>query len=315
MTVNAVLRRLGGGLAVLWLVTIVTFGLVQLIPGDAAEAAAGEYATQADVEVIRHRMGLDHPVLSQYWTWLTHVLQGNLGTSLQTGEPTTHVLLQAAPATLSLTGLAIVLAIVFGVPAGTLAGLHQGRWLDRVVTVGATAGIALPSFVLLMPLLYLFAQANHLLPATGYAPLGDGVGGWLSHLLLPATALALAVAAELARHTRGCVVDVLARPYIRTAEARGMSTGWLVRHHVLRNSAIPVVTVLGLEIGRLLGGAIVIESVSGISGLGSLAVTAIRQRDYPMLQAFVLFVAVIIVVVNLLVDLAYAWINPKVRAQ
>jgi peptide/nickel transport system permease protein len=315
MSLNAVLRRLGGGLAVLWLVSIVTFGLVQLIPGDAAEAAAGEYATAHDVEVIRIRMGLDQPLLSQYWTWLTHVLQGNLGTSLQTGQPASHLILQAAPATFFLTGLAIVLAILVGVPAGSVAGLHQGKRLDSLVTAAATAGIAMPSFVVLMPLLYLFAQANRWLPATGYQPLSAGIGPWLSHLLLPSSALALAVAAELARHTRGSVVDVLSRPYIRTAEARGMTTGWLVRHHVLRNAAIPVVTVLGLEAGRLLGGVIVIESVSGISGLGSLAVTAVRQRDYPTLQAFVLFVAAIVVVINLLVDLAYAWINPKVRAQ
>lgn len=315
MPLNAVLRRIGGGVAVLWLVTLVTFGLVQLIPGDAAEAAAGDYATAHDVEVIRHQLGLDQPLLNQYWTWLTHVLQGNLGTSLQSGQPASEMILQAAPATFSLTGLAILFAIMVGVPAGTIAGLNQGRWLDRLVTATATVGIAMPSFVILMPLLYVFAQANHWLPATGYVPLSAGIGPWLSHLLLPAAALALAVAAELARHARGCVVDVMARPYIRTAEARGMTTLWLVRHHVLRNSAIPVVTVLGLEVGRLLGGAIVIESVSGISGLGSLAITAIRQRDYPTLQAFVLFVAVIIVVVNLIVDLAYAWINPKVRAQ
>jgi len=315
MSLSGVLRRLGGGLAVLWLVSIVTFGLVQLIPGDAAEAAAGEYATREDVEVIRSRMGLDEPLLTQYWTWITHALQGNLGTSLQTGESATHLILQAAPATFSLTGLAIVMAILVGVPSGTVAGLHQGRRLDSLVTTLATAGIAMPSFVLLMPLLYVFAQARHWLPATGYVPLSAGPGPWLSHLVLPAATLALAVAAELARHTRGSVVDVLSRPYIRTAESRGMPTGWLVRHHVLRNSAIPVVTVLGLEAGRLLGGAIVIESVAGISGLGNLAVTAVRQRDYPTLQAFVLFVATVIVVINLLVDLTYAWINPKVRAK
>jgi peptide/nickel transport system permease protein len=154
---------------------------------------------------------------------------------------------------------------------------------------------------------------NRWLPATGYAPLSDGLGPWLSHIILPATALGLASAAELARHARGSATDVLARPYIRTARARGADGSWLIRRHVVRNSAIPVVTVLGLHVGRLLGGSIVIESVAGIAGLGSLAINAILQRDFVTVQGYVLFAAVIVVAANLVVDLLYGWINPKVR--
>ena len=171
----------------------------------------------------------------------------------------------------------------------------------------------MPNFRLAMLLVSIFALTATWLPATGYADIAQGFGPWLSHVILPATALGLATAAELARHTRGCVADVLTRPYVRTARARGASGVWLVRRHILRNASIPVVTVLGLQAGRLLGGVIVIEAVFGISGLGTLAINSVLQRDYPVIQGYVLFSAVIVVLINLVVDLAYGWINPKVR--
>lgn len=314
MKATVVIRRIGGGLLVMWLVSLVTFALIQLLPGDAAQAIAGENATQADVELIRQELGFDRPLVEQYTGWFGDVLTGDFGTSLYTGRPVTDLIIEAAPATLSLTALAIVIAILIGVTAGLIAAVRQGGWLDRAVTSAATIGIAMPSFWVLMLLLLPFAVLNRWLPATGYVPMSSGLWPWLSHLLLPATALGLASAAELARHTRGCAADVLSRPYVRTARARGAAGGWLIRRHVLRNAAIPVITVLGLHVGRLLGGSIVIESVAGISGLGTLAIQAILQRDYTTIQGYVLFSAVIVVAVNLLVDLLYGWINPKVRA-
>jgi peptide/nickel transport system permease protein len=311
---SVVIRRIGGGVLVLWLVSLLTFALIQLLPGDAAQAIAGENATQADVDRIRHELGFDLPVIEQYFRWFTQVVTGDFGTSLYSGRPVTEMIFEAAPATLSLTALAIVVAVLVGVTAGMAAAVWQGGWLDRTITSLATFGIAMPSFWVLMLLLLPFAVLNRWLPATGYAPMSDGFWPWLSHLLLPATALGLASAAELARHARGCATDVLSRPYIRTARARGAGGTWLIRRHVLRNSAIPVLTVLGLHVGRLLGGSIVIESVAGISGLGTLAIQAILQRDYTTIQGYVLFSAIIVVLVNLLVDLLYGWINPKVRA-
>jgi peptide/nickel transport system permease protein len=313
MKPTAVLTRLGGGLVVLWLVSLLTFALLQLVPGDPAELVAGDSATPERVAEIRSQLGLDQPLVSQYLTWLGGILQGDLGDSVFTGDPVTSAILRAAPATLSITFVALLIAVVIGVPAGVVAGLRQGSWLDRAVSLGATVGIAMPGFWVAMLLVLVLALGLQWLPATGYAELGDGIGDWLSHIIIPATALGLATAAELARHARGCVADVLERPYIRTALARGAGPAWLVRHHVLRNAAIPVITVLGLQAGRLLGGSIVIELVCGVDGLGTLAINAILQRDFPILQGYVLLSAAVVVVVNLLVDGAYSWLNPKVR--
>lgn len=313
MPVRVLLRRLGGGLLVLWLVSVIAFLLVLLLPGDAAESIAGENATPADVAVIQQRLGLDQPFYVQYGDWLSGVLRGDFGTSLRSGGSVTDRIVETAPATFSLAGLAIVIAVVISVPAGTVAAFRRGRWADRAISTLATVGIAMPSFWILMILILVFAQSVPVFPATGYVPLSDGVGEWLRHLALPATALGLAVAAEIARHTRGCVVDVLAKPYVRTARARGGGGWWLVRHHVLRNAAIPVITVLGLQVGHLVGGAIVVEAVAGIPGLGTMAIEAIFQREYPTIQGFVLLTGAVIVVTNLVVDIAYSVINPRVR--
>lgn len=308
-----VLTRIGGGLVVLWLVSVLTFSLLQLVPGDPAVLVAGDTASPERVEEVRLQLGLDRPLVSQYLSWLGDILHGDLGSSVFTGDPVTDAILRAAPATLSITFVALVIAVVIGVPAGIVAGLRQGGSLDRAVSLLATVGIAMPGFWVGMLLVLMFALVNPWLPATGYAPMSDGIGVWLSHILIPATALGLATGAELARHARGCVADVLERPYIRTAKARGAGSFWLVRHHVLRNAAIPVVTVLGLQAGRLLGGSIVIEMVCGVDGLGTLAINAILQRDFPILQGYVLLAAAIVVVVNLAVDGMYSWLNPKVR--
>jgi peptide/nickel transport system permease protein len=313
MKFSSILSRFAGGLIVLWLVSVLTFGLIQLVPGDPAEVAAGDSATPERVEAIRQQLGLDRPLVEQYTTWFGNVLQGDMGSSLFTGEPVAQAILRSAPATLSITLLALVIAVGIGVPAGILAGLRQGTWLDRAVSTLATVGIAMPGFWVGMLLILMFALMNPWLPATGYEPLSEGVDLWLQHAIIPATALGLATGAELARHARGCVADVLSRPYIRTARARGSGSFWLIRHHILRNAAIPVVTVLGLQAGRLLGGAIIIELVSGIQGLGTLTVNSILQRDFPVLQGYVLFAAAIVVAVNLIVDGLYGWLNPKVR--
>lgn len=314
MSLFAVARRLGAGLLVLWIVSIMTFLMVRLIPGDPAAAVAGQTASAADIAALRSQLGLDRPVLVQYFRWLGGVLHGDLGMSLTSSRPVAATILQAIPPTLSITLVALILATVFGAGAGVVAGLNQGGWLDRAVTAVTTAGIAMPGFWVAMVLISIFAMKLHVLSATGYTPLGDGFGPWLQHVLLPGAALALATAAQIARQTRGSVADVMVEPYVRTARARGAWGSVLVRRHVLRNAAIPVLTVIGLQTGHLLGGVIIVETVSGISGIGTLALRAVQDRDYPMIQGYVLFVAVVMVVVNLVVDMAYQWVNPKVRA-
>lgn len=311
MSPAQVLNRLLYGVVVVVAVSILAFLIVYLVPGDVADTVAGDEATVEEVAQIRADLGLDQPLPVQYLRWVGSVVDGDLGTSLITGRPVLDTLLDNAPPTITIAGLALLFSIVVGTTAGMLAGLNQGGWVDRVVSSLATLGIAMPSFWFAMLLVLALALRNPWLPATGYAPLTEGVATWLKHAAIPAVALGLAPAAELARQARAGVRSVLARPYIATARARGASTSWLIRKHVLRNAAIPVVTVLGLQARRLLGGSVVIEAVMGISGIGSLAISAVLQNDYAIVQAYVLFTALIVVVLNLLVDLSYGWINPR----
>lgn len=313
MTPAEVGRRVLYGVTSVIAASLLAFLLVYLVPGDVADTIAGEEATTEEVENIRRDLGLDRPLPVQYVKWAGSVLQGDLGNSLISGRPVLDSIVGSMPPTLTISGLAILFSIVVGTTAGMLAGLNRG-WIDRVVSSIATLGIAMPSFWFAMLLVLVFAQKTSLLPATSYAPLTDGVGTWLRHAIIPAVALGLAPAAEMARQARAGVRTVLTRPYIQTARARGASTSWLIRHHVLRNAAIPVVTVLGLQARRLIGGSVVIEAVMGISGMGSLVTSAVLQNDYAIVQAYVLFIAVIVVSLNLLVDLSYTWINPRTEA-
>jgi peptide/nickel transport system permease protein len=306
-------RRALSGLLVLVGVSILAFSLVHLLPGDTAHAIAGEYASPEQVEEVRKQLGLDKPIVVQYFSWVLGVLRGDFGTSLWTGRPALDMVLEAVPPSVSISIVSIIISTVFGVLLGTTAALNRGGLADRAITFLASLGISMPAFWVLLILLVPFAILNRWLPAIGYVPLTDGFWPWLSHILLPATALAVAHGAELARFTRGSAIDVLAAPFIRASRARG-SGGWrLTRTHVLRNAAIPVITVLGLQIGNLLGGVIVVETVAGINGLGLLAVNAILNRDFILLQAYVLFAATVIVVVNIVIDILYSVINPKVR--
>jgi len=294
-------------------VSILSFSLIQLLPGDTATAIAGEFATPDQVAAIRQDLGLDQPVIVQYFTWLWHVLQGNFGNSLATGRPAIDMIFESVPPTASIALVSLIISTVVGVGLGLLAALNRGRWADRVLSLLASVSISAPAFWVLLLMVLAFAVLNPWLPAVGYVPLSEGFWPWLSHILLPAISLSFMHGAEIARYTRGSVIDVLAAPYIRAARARGAIGAWLSRNHLARNSAIPIVTVLGLQVANMLGGVIVVESVAGINGLGRFAVTAVLQRDYIALQAYVLFVAVIIVVINLIVDILYTVINPKVR--
>lgn len=311
--ISLLVRRLAGAAAVVLLASMLVALLVHLVPGDAAEVVAGENASSEQVAAIRRSMGLDRPVLEQVGGWLAGAVRGDLGTSLVTSRSVSDSLADALPPTLSITALATAIALLLGVTGGAVAGIGQGSWVDRVASLATTLGIAMPSFWIGMLLVSSFALDLGWLPATGYVSPADGVGDWARHVVLPAAALGTAMAAEIARQTRSGVIDVLARPYIRTARAKGASLPHIIRRHVLRNASIPVVTVLGLQVGQFLGGVIVVEQVFGINGLGTIAVTAVMNRDFPLIQGYVLLTTLVMVSVNLLVDLSYGWINPRAR--
>ncbi len=314
MSFRYLLRRLGGALLVIFLTSIVVAMMVHLVPGDAASAIAGDDPTPDQIAEIRERLGLDRPILVQYFDWAADAIRGDFRASIVNGRSVTELIVEASPATLSITLAAAFVAIVIGISFGAVAGLRRGG-TDRVASIVTSLGIAMPSFWVGMLLVSVFALEFGWLPATSYVPLTESPVTWLRHITLPAIALGVAMAAEIARQTRGGVIEVMAQPYIRTARAKGVPGARLVGRHVSRNAAIPVVTVLGLQLGRLLGGVIVVEQVFGVAGLGTLAVSAVGNRDFPVIQAYVVMTAVVVVTLNLLVDLSYSWINPKVRSE
>lgn len=310
---QVIVRRLLGTIPVLLIVSLLAFSLVELVPGDPAVVAAGDNASAELIQQTRERLGLDEPFLSRYAEWLGNVATGDLGTSLFSSQPTWDSIAARIPVTASLAALSLIWALLFGLTLGITAGLRRGSWVDRTTTVLATLGISMPSFWVGLLLVSLFALQNPIFPATGYAPLSEGAGAWLSHLFLPSIALGTSTAAEVARQARAGVIEVMEQDYIRTAEAKGLRRRVVVGKHALKNAAIPVVTVFGLQAAHLIGGAIVVEQVFGIPGLGTLAVNSIFQRDFPLLQAFIIVTTVFVLLVNLLVDLSYGLFNPRVR--
>jgi peptide/nickel transport system permease protein len=300
-------------LPVLVLVTFVVFGLVLLIPGDPAATIAGPDATVAEVAAVRERLGLDRPVLVQYWDWVTGALAGDLGTSLYTSRPVATSIADGLPVTISLAATALLISLVIAVPTAIVSALRRGTWIDRIATVGSSLGIALPSFWLGLVFVLVFSLALGWLPATGYVPLDEDPAAWLRHILLPALTLGIASAAESARQLRGSIIGVLQQDYVRTARAKGLRERMVIGKHVLKNASVPLVTVLGLQITALLGGAVLVEQVFGVPGLGLVAIGAVTTRDVPVIQGIVLVAVVVAMVCNLLVDLTYGYLNPKVR--
>jgi peptide/nickel transport system permease protein len=298
---------------VLILVTFVAFGLVLLIPGDPAVTIAGPDATVEQVAAVRERLGLDRPVVVQYWDWVTGALSGDLGTSLFTSRPVATSISDGLPVTMALAGTALLISLLIAVPTAILSALRRGTWLDRVATVGSSLGIALPSFWLGLVFVLIFSLGLGWLPATGYVAIEEDPAAWLAHILLPALTLGIAGAAESTRQLRGSIIGVLQQDYIRTARAKGLRGRMVIGKHVMKNASVPLVTVLGLQITALLGGAVLVEQVFGVPGLGQIAINAVTTRDVPVIQGIVLVAVLVAVVSNLLVDLAYGYLNPKVR--
>jgi peptide/nickel transport system permease protein len=306
-------RRLLLTIPVLLLVSVIVFTLIAMIPGDPALVFIGGEAGQEAVDALRRQMGLDRPLAVRYALWLGRVLQGDLGKSVRNGQPVLDVLLQKLPVTVELAVIAVVVAWAIAVPAGVLAAWKRRSVLDYTATTVALAGISIPNFWLGIMLIYLFAVNLRWLPPSGYVePWIDPVRS-LRLMIMPATVLGTALAALVMRLLRSSMLEVMGTEFIRTAHAKGLSDRLVIARHALKNALIPVATVMGLQLGGLLGGAVITETIFAVPGLGRLAVESILTRDYPMVQGVVLFSAVAIVFVNFAVDVAYSLLDPRIR--
>ncbi|HUL72998.1 MAG TPA: nickel ABC transporter permease [Vicinamibacterales bacterium] len=302
-----VLRRIVMTLPVLFGVATLVFTLIHLVPGDPAQAMLGESAASADVADLRARLGLDQPLATQYGRYLTRLVHGDLGTSFRYGTPVAREIGQRLGRTAELAVAAMAVALVIALPLGVIAALYQGRPIDRAAMAASLAGISMPNFWLGPLLAILLAVEWGLLPVSG-------TGSW-RHLVLPALTLGAALAAILARMTRASLVDELRELYVVAARARGLSRPRAVVAHAFRNSLIPVVTIVGLQFGAVLTGTIITETIFAWPGVGRLLIQAISFRDYPLVQGCILLVSVVYVGMNLIVDLAYAWLDPRIRYQ
>lgn len=306
-------RRTVIALTTLLLATIVVFAAVHALPGGPATALAADSTDPAALAASMHRYGFDQPVPVQYWHWISQVVQGRFGTSPITDLPVSTQLAQRIPITLELAVLGLLIGIVIGVPAGVIAAVRPGRLTDAVASGVALGGLSIPHFWFGIVLILVFAVNLHWLPSGGFVPLYGGVGQNLLHMLLPAVVLGTGLAAVLMRQTRAGMIEALGADYVRTARAKGLLEWQVVWIHALRNSLITVVTVIGLQLGALIAGIVTVEEVFDIPGIGKLTLDSVYQRDYPTLQGVVLLTAAAYIVVNLLTDISYTLINPRIR--
>jgi peptide/nickel transport system permease protein len=300
-------------LLVLAIMSVIVFSFVHLIPGDPVDAMLGTEVDQATKQAVRHEMGLDRPVLQQYGWWIGRALRGNFGRSVRTNEPISTILREKLPVTLELTVAAAVFGLCIALPAGVLAAVRRNSGWDLGAMGIALAGVTIPSFWLGVMLILLFALHWRLLPSIGYVAFARDPTGALRHLVLPAVTLGLGLAGALTRMVRSGVLEELGQDYVRTARAKGLRFAGVVARHVLRNAILPTLTVLGVQISVLLGGAVITEQIFAWPGVGQLAIQAVESRDYPLLQGTILVVAALAAVVQLLVDLAYALLDPRIR--
>jgi peptide/nickel transport system permease protein len=308
-----IVHRLLALVPTLLLASLGTFLLLQLVPGDPALAIAGESANAEQLAEIRDRLGLDEPILVQYGEWLTDVLHGDLGDSFTTNEPVTSAIGRTLPTTLHLVIGGLVVALLLGVPAGVISARRPNSPTDTLVTSAASAGVAIPSFWLGLILVSLFAVRLGWFPATGFVGITSDPWASIRHLVLPSIALGLVGASEIARQSRAAMIEVLASDHVRTLRAKGLSRRRIVWRHGLKGSAVPLLTIVGLQVSRFLGATVVIETVFGISGLGALVIRATQARDFPVVQGIVLVMAVIVILTNFVTDVSYRLVDPRIR--
>lgn len=308
-----IIQRLASTVLVMALVGVFIFLLLHLSPGDPAAIIAGDNATPEQIAAIRRSLGLDDPLLVQFWRWAGRVLTGDLGISIFSNVPVATLIGQRLGPTVSLAFTTIVLAVVLAVTAGVLAGWKAGTWIDRGVMILSVVSFSVPVFVVGYILIYVFAISLRWLPVQGYTPLSEGLWPWARHLVLPSVTLGLAYVALIARITRTAMLDVLAEDYMRTARAKGVATAPMLFKHALKNAGVPIITVIGIGIALLIGGVVITETVFNVPGIGRLVVDAIAKRDYPIIQGVILLFSGVYVIVNLLVDLSYTLLDPRIR--
>ncbi|MGC0367412.1 peptide/nickel transport system permease protein [Rhodococcus sp. 27YEA15] len=306
-------NRILAAIPMLLFVSFFVYVLLDLIPGDAAESLAGESAPPERIEALRSELGLDKTLLVRYFDWVVGAVQGDLGRSLYSSESVTQILLSRLPVTLSLTIVSMLLVVTVGIPLGIYAAMHANSKIDRAITAISGVALAVPAFILGLILVVVFAITMPILPATGYSPIGNGIGDWLRHLVLPALALASVPVAELARQTRAAMIDTLGKDFVRTARAKGLRRFDVVGKHALKNAGVPIATVVGLQVNRVLTGVVTVEVVFALQGFGALAVNSVFSRDIPVILGLVVATVLIIAVVNVVVDLSYGYFNPRVR--
>lgn len=307
-----VVRRLAQSAAVLVGVSILVFAVIHLVPGDPIRVALGTRFSQETYDALLERSGLDQPLITQYFTWLASALQGDLGVSFRTGQTVTSMILERLPATISLAVAAIVVALLIAVPLGTISALRPRSVVDWFATVVSQAGISIPDFWMGIMFILIFAGTLGWLPTGGYVPLSDDPLEWARRLIMPAVTIGVVSGSIMTRFVRSSVLEAMGQEHVQAARAKGMRARAVLSWHVLRNALIPLVTVGGIQLAYLLSGVVVIEIVFRWPGLGQLALQAVQQRDYPVLQGAVLLFAVIFLVVNLFVDLLYARLDPRI---
>jgi peptide/nickel transport system permease protein len=308
-----VARRLLATIPVMAVVATFVFLLLRLTTGDPAAIIAGDNATAQDVAAVRAKLGLDQPIVQQFVIWLGNMARGDLGESFFFKKKVSELILDRVEPTVALSFCTIVLAVILAVPLGIIAAYQRGTWVDRFVMGLSVTGFSVPAFVIGYTLIYVFAIQFGWLPVQGYQRIGQGLGGFLERLILPSLTLSAIYVALIARITRGSVLEVMSADYVRTARAKGVADLLVLLRHVLRNAAVPIVTVVGLGIAVLIGGVVVTESVFSIPGLGRLTVDAVLARDYPTVQAVVLLFSLAYVLINLIVDLTYTVLDPRIR--
>jgi peptide/nickel transport system permease protein len=310
---RTLLGRLGGMLAVLSLVSVLVFLLTRLAAGDPMAMLLGDQASLQDIAQARQRYGLDEPLWTQFLLWLGQVLQGNLGQSIFLQMPVSQVLLERAEPTAWLAIFSVGLAMLIGVPCGIVSAVWRGRWIDQCVSTLAMLGASMPSFWMGLLAIQLLAVGAGWFPVSGY---GDPGADWLTrihHLMLPALVLGTLNSALIIRFTRASMLDILSEDYIRTARSKGLPEVIVVFKHALRNALVPILTVLGLTLALMIGGAVVTETVFNLPGLGNLVVRAVLRRDYPVIQGALLVIAAVYVIINFAIDVLYVWVDPRVR--
>lgn len=313
MSFRYLLQRFVFAVGVIFGVTLAVFMIVQLIPGDPARVSLGIQATEENVEIRRERMGLNRPIVEQYISWVTDAAQGDFGDSLITGQSVSDQIVQRLPATLQLAGFALIIGIAIAFPLGIVSAMYPNSAIDFFASIVSQVGVAIPDFWLSILLVLLFSSTLGWLPPSGYTPITEDFGDWLSHMILPALTAGLISASIQTRFIRSAMLEVLGENYIKTARAKGLSQRVVITKHALRNALITIVTILGLQVTALLSAVVVIEIVFNLPGLGRLALDAVLDRDYTLLQGSVFIMAFLVTLINLVIDLTYYFLDPRIE--